>query len=103
MPISIIHSTRTWDSNNTDKTPTNSINAISEEQENESAESIFWKIQFVKKYSIVFQRLGRSENHKAFTLFKSPLILIQEKGKRVPIQIQAKMRAEIQKLEKKLT
>ena len=34
------------------KPPKNSINAISEEQENKSAESIFWKNQFFKKKTV---------------------------------------------------
>ena len=76
----------------------NSINAISEEQENESAESTFWRNKFTKKYNDVFHRLGRSKNHKVFTSFKSPLIPIQEKGRRVPIHIQTKVGAEIKKL-----
>ena len=42
--------------------------------------------------------MGRSKNHKVFTLFKSPLIPIQEKGGRVPFHIQAKVGAEIKKL-----
>ena len=36
-----------------------------------------------------------------FTLLKSPLIPIQEKGRRVPIHIQAEAGAEIRKLIKK--
>ena len=80
------------------KPPKNSINAISEEQENESVESTFWRNKFTKKYNEVFHRLGRSKNHKVFTSFKSPLIPIQEKGRRVPIHIQTKVGAEIKKL-----
>ena len=80
------------------KLPKNSVNAISEEQENESAESNFWKNKFTKKYNDVFHRLGRSKNHKVFTSFKSPLIPIQEKGRRVPILFQTKVGAEIKKL-----
>ena len=80
------------------KPPKNSIYATSEEQENESDESTFWKNKFTKKYNDVFHRLGRSRNHKVFTSFKSPLIPIQEKGRRVPIHIQTKVGAEIKKL-----
>ena len=80
------------------KPPKNSINAISEEQENESVESTFWRNKFTKNYNDVFHRLGRSKNYKVFTLFKSPLIPIQEKGRRVPIHIQTKVGAEIKKL-----
>ena len=80
------------------KPPKNAIYAISEEQENESDESTFWKNKFTKKYNDVFHRLGRSKNHKVFTSNKSPLIPIQEKGRRVPIHIQTKLGAEIRKL-----
>ena len=80
------------------KPPKNAIYAISEEQENESDESTFWKNKFTKKYNDVFHRLGRSKNHKVFNSFKSPLIPIQEKGRRVPIHIQTKVGAEIKKL-----
>ena len=80
------------------KPPKVSVNTISEEQENDSAELTFWENNFLKKFNDVFQRLGRSKNHKVFTLFKSPLIPIQEKGRRVPIHIQTKMGAEIKKL-----
>ena len=54
----------------------------------------------VKKYSNVFQRLRLSKNSKLFTLLKSPVILIKEKGRRVPFHIQAKVGAEIRKLRK---
>ena len=66
MPIRIRHSIRTGIVTTQPKPPKNSINVISEEQENKSAESIFWKNQFFKKkqYSNVFQRLARSKNHK---------------------------------------
>ena len=80
------------------KPPKVSVNTTSEDQEDESAESIFWKNKFFKKYNDVFQRLGRSKIHKFFTLFKSPLIPIQEKRRRVPIHMQAKVGAEIKKL-----
>ena len=79
------------------KPPKISVKTISEEHEDESAESIFWKNTFVKKHNDVFQRLGRSKNPKVFTLFKSLLIPIQEKSRRAPIHIQ-KVRAEIKKL-----
>ena len=60
----------------------------------------FWKNHFGKKYSNVLQRLGRSKNHKVFTLFKSLLISIEEKERRFPIHIQAKVGAEIRKFKK---
>ena len=94
MSIRFRHPTRTGDSNNS----TQQVNTISEEQENESAESIFWKNKITKKYNDVFYRLGRSKNHKVFTSFKSQLIPIQQKGRRVSIHIQTKVGAEIKKL-----
>ena len=51
-----------------------------------------------QKYSNLFQRLGRSKNHKVFTQFKSPSIPIQELGRRVPIHIQAIVGAKIKNL-----
>ena len=56
----------------------------------------------MEKYNDVFNRLGRSKTHKVFTLFKSPLVPIQEKVpihiRRVPIHFQPKVGAEIKKL-----
>ena len=67
-----------------------------ENEENEELQ--FWKTKFMEKYNKVFNRLGRSKNHKVVTLFKSPLAPIQGKGRRVPIHIQPKVGAEIKKL-----
>ena len=60
--------------------------------------SQFWRDHFVKRYPIVFNRLGRSKNHKVFTNFKDPLIPRQVKGRKVPIHLQDRVTAEIKKL-----
>ena len=77
MSISFRHPARTAEVTTQLKPPKNSVNTISEEHDDESAESILCKNKFIEKYNDVFQRLGRSKNHKVFTLFKSLLIPIQ--------------------------
>ena len=57
-----------------------------------------WKIYFTTKFKDVFTRLGRSKNHVVSTLFHSPLIPIQEKGRRIPIHILDRVEKEINKL-----
>ena len=46
----------------------------------------------------LFDRKGESKNHVVNTKFKYPLCPIQEKGKRIPIHIKEKVRAELSKL-----
>ena len=41
---------------------------------------------------------AKPKNHKVFSTFKSPLVPIQDKGRRVPVHIQDKVGQEIQKL-----
>ena len=65
-----------------------------------SEDSQTWKKYFTSKYSDVFSRLGRSKNHRVHSVFKDPLVTIQEKGRRVPIHIQQKVGAELTKLMK---
>ena len=60
--------------------------------------SQFWKEHFVKRYSNVFSRLGRSKNYEVFTNFKNPLIPRQVKSRKVPIHLQDRVTAEIKKL-----
>ena len=80
------------------KTP-NTVTAIVEsEEEFEWTTSKKWKEQFVRRYEDVFTRLCRSTNHKIYTLFISPILPIQEKVRRVPIQIQQKNGNQIQEL-----
>ena len=52
----------------------------------------------MKRYPNVFSRLGRSKSLKVFTNFKDPLIPRQVKGRKVPIHIQDRVTAEIEKL-----
>ena len=59
-----------------------------------------WKNYFSSKYAHVFNRQGRSKNHVVKTNFFSPLIPIQEKGRRVPVHILDKVEKEIEKLQK---
>ena len=63
---------------------------------NETSES--WKSHFHQKFHRVFSRVGRAKNHQVFSTFKSPLVPIQEKRRRVPVHIQDKVGVEIQKL-----
>ena len=63
---------------------------------NETSES--WKTHFHQKFHRVFSRVGRAKNHQVFSTFKSPLVSIQEKGRRVSVHIQDKVGLEIQTL-----
>ena len=72
------------------------VGEVSQSDLNETSE--FWKSHFHKKYQHVFSRIGRAKNHQVFSTFKSPLIPIQEKGRRVPVHIQHKVGNEIRKL-----
>ena len=62
--------------------------------------SDYWSSFFAKKYAHVFNRLGRSKNHKVFTNFKYPLVPRQVKGRKVPIHIQDRVAKEIKQLVK---
>ena len=57
-----------------------------------------WKTHFHQKFYRVFSRVGRAKNHKVFSTFKSPLVPIQEKRRRVLVHIQDKVGLEIQML-----
>ena len=62
--------------------------------------SDYWRSYFAKRYALVFNRLGRSKNHKFYTNFKVPLIPRQVKGRKVPIHIQGRVADEIKTLVK---
>ena len=67
-------------------------------QSNLNVVSDSWKNHFHQKFHRVFTRVGRAKNHKDFSTFKSPIVPIQEKGRRVPVHIQDKVGQDIQKL-----
>ena len=71
---------------------------FAEDVEEMDATSKIWRDHFVKRYPNVISRLGTSKIHKVFTNFKNPLIPRQVKGRKVPIHIQDRVRAEIKKL-----
>ena len=60
--------------------------------------STHWKNFYSNKYKDIFTRLGRSKSHRVHTVFKQLLTPIQEKDRRVPIQIQEKVGEEIKRL-----
>ena len=72
------------------------VGEVSQSNLNVTSES--WKTHFYQKFHRVFTRVGKAKNHKVFSTFKSPLVPIQEKGRRVPVHIQDKVGQEIQKL-----
>ena len=72
------------------------VGEVSQSNMNETSE--FWKSHFQQKYQHVFSRSGRAKNHRVLSTFKSPLIPIQEKGRRVPVHIQDEISNEIRKL-----
>ena len=57
-----------------------------------------WKQKFYNKFKNLFDRQGESKNHTVNTKFKYPLCPIQEKIRRIPIHIQDKIQAELDKL-----
>ena len=57
-----------------------------------------WKQKFFSQFKDLFDRQGQSKNHTVSTKFKYPLCPIQEKGRRIPIHIQDKVQAELEKL-----
>ena len=74
--------------------------SLAEDEQELDPTSQFWRDHFVKRYPNTkrFSRLGRSKNHKVFTNFKDPLVPRQVKGRKVPIQLQDRVTAEIKKL-----
>ena len=57
-----------------------------------------WKQKFCIQFKYLFDRQGESKNHTVNTKFKYPLCPIQEKGRRVPIQVQDEVQSELEKL-----
>ena len=53
---------------------------------------------FVKKFPLLFTRLGRSKSHQVHTTFMGPLIPRQIKGRKVPIHIQDRVSEELKSL-----
>ena len=72
--------------------------ASTESQNTDDWVSEKWKDYFSSKYAEVFNRQGRSKSHVVTTNFYSPLIPIQEKGRRVPVHILNRVEKEIDKL-----
>ena len=60
-----------------------------------------WKGYYIKKCRDRFNRIGKPNNPIVHTLFNSPSIPNREKGRRVLIHIQEKVRAEVEKQIKK--
>ena len=61
-------------------------------------ESEVWKEKFHADFKNLFDRKGRSIHHVVSTTFKYPLCPIKEKGRRIPIHVQAKVEKVIEKL-----
>ena len=57
-----------------------------------------WEQKFYSQFKDLFDRKGESKNHTMSTKFKYPLCPIQEKGWKIPIYIQIKVQAELEKL-----
>ena len=57
-----------------------------------------WKNFLYMKFKDLFDRQGEAKNHTVNTKFKYPLCPIQEKVRRIPIHIQDKVQAELDKL-----
>ena len=57
-----------------------------------------WKQKFYSKFKDLFDRQGESKTHTVNIKFKYPSCPIQEKGRRIPIHIQDKVQAELDKL-----
>ena len=72
------------------------VGEVSQSDINETSECR--RSHFQKKYQQVFSRIGRAKSHQVFSFFKSPLIPIQEKVRRVPVHIHENVGNEIRKL-----
>ena len=72
------------------------VGEVSHSNINETSECR--RSHFQKKYQQFFSRIGRAKSHQVFSTFKSPLIPIQEKVRRVPVHIHEKVGNEIRKL-----
>ena len=57
-----------------------------------------WKKEFFNNFKNRFNRQGCSKNHVVSTKFKYPLCPLQEKGRRISINIQEKVHVEMNKL-----
>ena len=57
-----------------------------------------WQDYFSKLFSNLFNRVGKIRNYKVKAEFSNNLITIQQKGRRVPINLQDKVDGEINKL-----
>ena len=57
-----------------------------------------WQKHFRKQFNHLFHRVGRICNYKVQAEFFKKLILIQQKGRRVPIMLQEKVDRETDKL-----
>ena len=65
------------------------VGEVSQSNANETSE--FWKLHFQQMYQQVFFCIGRAKIHQVFSTFMSPLVAIQEKGRRVPVQFKMKL------------
>ena len=57
-----------------------------------------WQTYFSKQFSNLFSRVGKIRNYKVAAEFYENLTPVQQKGRRVPISLQEKVDAEIDKL-----
>ena len=57
-----------------------------------------WKQKFYDQFKSLFDRQGESKNQTVSTKLKYLLCPIQEKGRRIPIHIQEKVKTELEKL-----
>ena len=57
-----------------------------------------WQTYFSKQFSNLFSRVGKIRNYKVAAEFFENLTPVQQKGRRVPISLQEKVDAEIDKL-----
>ena len=72
------------------------MNTVQNVVENSFSELI--KSHFVKKFPLLFTRLGRSKSHQVHTTFMELLIPRQIKGRKVPIHIQDRVCEELKSL-----
>ena len=72
------------------------VNTVQNVVENSTSELI--KSHFVKKFPLLFTRLGRSKSHQVHATSMEPLIPRQIKGRKEPIHIQDRVSEELKSL-----
>ena len=75
-----------------------SIDEVEKETSVQEGELDSWQTYFINQFSNLFNRVGKIKNYKVQAEFFENLTPVQQKGRKVPISLQEKVDAEIDKL-----